>query len=368
MKDFYWDIRPKPEFGTIELRVCDTPLTVDKAAALACYLQSLARWLREERPVRAGRGRLPRLHLQPLPGVPLRPGRRDRRSEDQAAPQAARRHPAHARAHRRARARPARARREQPDPRQPVRRQRRRLAARAPRAGAAVVVGGRAGGDPLGRVVRAGPASGDRAPLARLGDKARHPRRRVADMEREPALAQRHVAGGDAVEAAQVLGPRLVDEVLDVAARVGRRRAAAPRRARPGAAGARRLSCITARNSAARAGSMRYSIVTSTGPSSGVDRPRRCGGLPRRASGVRSSSALPSSSKRAPATSSATVPTAAAMHQARVHVGERWPPGPTAPRRARCRPSSPSGRSTCRARAPSRAAPSGPTPSASWPP
>jgi glutamate---cysteine ligase / carboxylate-amine ligase len=50
MKDFYWDIRPKPEYGTIELRVCDTPLTVDKAAALACYLQSLCRYLREERP------------------------------------------------------------------------------------------------------------------------------------------------------------------------------------------------------------------------------------------------------------------------------------------------------------------------------
>jgi len=50
MKDFYWDIRPKPEFGTIELRVCDTPLQVDKAAALACYLQSLCRYLREERP------------------------------------------------------------------------------------------------------------------------------------------------------------------------------------------------------------------------------------------------------------------------------------------------------------------------------
>jgi carboxylate-amine ligase len=30
--------------------VCDTPLTVDKAAALACYLQSLCRYLREERP------------------------------------------------------------------------------------------------------------------------------------------------------------------------------------------------------------------------------------------------------------------------------------------------------------------------------
>ncbi|HEX6720071.1 MAG TPA: glutamate-cysteine ligase family protein, partial [Burkholderiaceae bacterium] len=50
MKDFYWDIRPKPEYGTIELRVCDTPLQVDKAAALACYLQSLCRYLREERP------------------------------------------------------------------------------------------------------------------------------------------------------------------------------------------------------------------------------------------------------------------------------------------------------------------------------
>jgi carboxylate-amine ligase len=45
MKDFYWDIRPKPEYGTIELRVCDTPLTVERAAALACYLQSLCHHL-----------------------------------------------------------------------------------------------------------------------------------------------------------------------------------------------------------------------------------------------------------------------------------------------------------------------------------
>ena len=50
MKDFYWDIRPKPEYGTIELRVCDTPLTVDKAAALACYLQCICRYLIEEKP------------------------------------------------------------------------------------------------------------------------------------------------------------------------------------------------------------------------------------------------------------------------------------------------------------------------------
>jgi carboxylate-amine ligase len=45
MKDFYWDIRPKPEYGTIELRVCDTPLSVERAAALAAYLQALCRHL-----------------------------------------------------------------------------------------------------------------------------------------------------------------------------------------------------------------------------------------------------------------------------------------------------------------------------------
>jgi len=49
MKDFYWDIRPKPEFGTIEIRVCDTPLTVRRAAHLAGYAQALAAWLLEER-------------------------------------------------------------------------------------------------------------------------------------------------------------------------------------------------------------------------------------------------------------------------------------------------------------------------------
>jgi carboxylate-amine ligase len=47
MKDFYWDIRPKPEYGTIELRVCDTPLSIERAAALACYLQALCKYLLE---------------------------------------------------------------------------------------------------------------------------------------------------------------------------------------------------------------------------------------------------------------------------------------------------------------------------------
>src|SRR5690348_1599063 len=51
MKDFYWDIRPKPEYGTVEIRVCDTPLTVDHAAQIAAFAQALARWLWEERPI-----------------------------------------------------------------------------------------------------------------------------------------------------------------------------------------------------------------------------------------------------------------------------------------------------------------------------
>ena len=50
MKDFYWDIRPKPEFGTIEVRVLDTPLTIDKAAAIAAYIQCVASWLSTEEP------------------------------------------------------------------------------------------------------------------------------------------------------------------------------------------------------------------------------------------------------------------------------------------------------------------------------
>jgi glutamate---cysteine ligase / carboxylate-amine ligase len=50
MKDFYWDIRPKPEFGTIEIRVFDTPLTIERASALSGFVQSLAAWFLAEQP------------------------------------------------------------------------------------------------------------------------------------------------------------------------------------------------------------------------------------------------------------------------------------------------------------------------------
>lgn len=52
MKDLYWDIRPKPEYGTVEVRVFDTPLTVGRSAALAAYVQVLCHWLLARREAR----------------------------------------------------------------------------------------------------------------------------------------------------------------------------------------------------------------------------------------------------------------------------------------------------------------------------
>lgn len=50
IKDLHWDIRPKPEFGTIEIRVPDSPLTIDRAASLACFAQLLGAWLLIDKP------------------------------------------------------------------------------------------------------------------------------------------------------------------------------------------------------------------------------------------------------------------------------------------------------------------------------
>jgi len=41
-------VRPKPEFGTAEIRVCDTPLTVEKACQLAAFAQALGATLADE--------------------------------------------------------------------------------------------------------------------------------------------------------------------------------------------------------------------------------------------------------------------------------------------------------------------------------
>lgn len=49
MKDFYWDIRPKPEYGTVEIRVCDTPLRIETAVQLAAYAQTLCKYFLDHR-------------------------------------------------------------------------------------------------------------------------------------------------------------------------------------------------------------------------------------------------------------------------------------------------------------------------------
>lgn len=51
MKDFYWDVRPKPEFGTVEIRVCDAPLTIEKVAVITAYIQTLSCYLLREKPI-----------------------------------------------------------------------------------------------------------------------------------------------------------------------------------------------------------------------------------------------------------------------------------------------------------------------------
>ena len=103
MKDFYWDIRPKPGFGTIEVRVMDTPLSVDRAAAIACYIQTLARHLLLDKPITPQGRRLPRLYLQSFRSVPLRSCRHLHQSADGRAQDDFRRHPRNARSDRSAR-------------------------------------------------------------------------------------------------------------------------------------------------------------------------------------------------------------------------------------------------------------------------
>ncbi|MBJ7264264.1 MAG: glutamate--cysteine ligase [Burkholderiaceae bacterium] len=54
IKDLYWDIRPKPDFGTVEVRICDTPLTVERACQIAAFVQALAVMVMREREPASG--------------------------------------------------------------------------------------------------------------------------------------------------------------------------------------------------------------------------------------------------------------------------------------------------------------------------
>jgi YbdK family carboxylate-amine ligase len=45
IREVWWDIRPHPDFGTVELRICDGIPTLQEVAGLAALAQSLVEWL-----------------------------------------------------------------------------------------------------------------------------------------------------------------------------------------------------------------------------------------------------------------------------------------------------------------------------------
>ena len=45
IREIWWDIRPHPGFGTVELRICDGPSTLSEIVALAALMQAVVVWL-----------------------------------------------------------------------------------------------------------------------------------------------------------------------------------------------------------------------------------------------------------------------------------------------------------------------------------
>lgn len=49
IRDLWLDLRPSPELGTLELRMCDEPATLAEAMAIAAYVHMLALWYEDHR-------------------------------------------------------------------------------------------------------------------------------------------------------------------------------------------------------------------------------------------------------------------------------------------------------------------------------
>lgn len=47
LKDLWWDIRPSPTFGTLEIRVCDGTATLSETLAITAYVHLLAHWFND---------------------------------------------------------------------------------------------------------------------------------------------------------------------------------------------------------------------------------------------------------------------------------------------------------------------------------
>ena len=87
---YWWDVRPHPTFGTLELRMPDQPTAVELTGAFVALLQALAATALDA-PEPARRPGRPRpLPAEPLGGVAIRASRQPRPSRRRVAP---RRHP-----------------------------------------------------------------------------------------------------------------------------------------------------------------------------------------------------------------------------------------------------------------------------------
>jgi carboxylate-amine ligase len=49
MKDIWWDIRPSPVYGTLELRICDGPATMLELQSIVAFIHLLALWFDDNR-------------------------------------------------------------------------------------------------------------------------------------------------------------------------------------------------------------------------------------------------------------------------------------------------------------------------------
>ncbi|OFW87727.1 MAG: hypothetical protein A2794_01155 [Alphaproteobacteria bacterium RIFCSPHIGHO2_01_FULL_40_8] len=47
IKDLWWDIRPSPAYGTLEIRACDGPATLDEALAIVAFIHMLSHWFND---------------------------------------------------------------------------------------------------------------------------------------------------------------------------------------------------------------------------------------------------------------------------------------------------------------------------------
>ena len=48
IREIWWDVRPHPDFGTVEVRICDGVPTLDEVLALTALIQALVVWLGDQ--------------------------------------------------------------------------------------------------------------------------------------------------------------------------------------------------------------------------------------------------------------------------------------------------------------------------------